>query len=42
MATENNFVKLDTVVVGSGLSALNFIDTYSKKKKNRRNFTKLS
>lgn len=33
MAVENNFVKLDTVVVGSGLSALNFIDTYSKKKK---------
>ena len=24
---------LDTVIVGSGLSALNFIDTYSKKKK---------
>jgi len=33
MAAENNFVELDTVVVGSGLSALNFIDTYSKKKK---------
>ncbi|MEC7136604.1 MAG: hypothetical protein VXW51_02410, partial [Pseudomonadota bacterium] len=33
MAVENNFVELDTVVVGSGLSALNFIDTYSKKKK---------
>ena len=31
MAAENNFVELDTVVVGSGLSALNFIDTYSKK-----------
>ena len=24
---------LDTVIIGSGLSALNFIDTYSKKKK---------
>ena len=32
---------LDTVIVGSGLSALNFIDTYSKKKKvDRRYFTK--
>ena len=24
---------LDTVIIGSGLSALNFIETYSKKKK---------
>ena len=24
---------LDTVIIGSGLSALNFIDTFSKKKK---------
>ena len=24
---------LDTVIIGSGLSALNFIDTYSKRKK---------
>ena len=24
---------LDTVIIGSGLSALNFIDTYSKKNK---------
>ena len=31
---------LDTVIIGSGLSALNFIETYSKKKKNLCNFTK--
>ena len=28
-----NNVYLDTVIVGSGLSALNFVDTYSKNKK---------
>ena len=31
MATENNLVKLDTVAVGGVLSALNFIDAYTKK-----------
>ena len=33
MVKKNNNVYLDTVIVGSGLSALNFIDTYSKNKK---------
>ena len=33
MVSKINNVHLDTVIVGSGLSALNFIDTYSKNKK---------
>ena len=33
MAKKKNIVHLDTVVVGSGLSSLNFIDTYSTNKK---------
>ena len=33
MLKKENNVYLDTVIVGSGLSALNFVDTYSKNKK---------
>ena len=33
MVKKNSNVYLDTVIVGSGLSSLNFIDTYSAKKK---------
>ena len=33
--------RLDVVVIGSGLTSLNFIEAYlSKKKKNSRNLTK--
>ena len=33
MLKNNNNEYLDTVIIGSGLSALNFIDEYAKKKK---------
>ena len=33
---------LDTVIIGSGLSALNFIDTFSKKKRKLMLFHQIS